>query len=314
MYKYSGFLYLYSVAGVNRVLQTIALTESKVYHMEADKLNKGHIIYVDGSALKTVDTTSGSITLIAGEATNHGFKDSSNIQKALFHHITGFVQAKMSDRYTAVLVVDAGNNCIRYILRNKNNTVGTLAGRCGTVGGFTDNAYMRYAMFDRPQNIIIDRLNPKRFIVTDRDNNALRSITLNGKFSRGSVATLVKSDELLYKPQGIIQDRRSGDFIVSIAHAIVRVWQSHSKSHYLTVLAGSNGGYGWKIDKTFEKSSFNYPGDITPLNRGGVSPMLIAGNNLHLVKDRVVTLSDGDPRDSCIVVNATSRTLHLYLL
>ena len=71
MYKYSGFLYLYSVAGINRVLRTIALTESKVYHMEADKLNKGHIIYNDGSELKTVDSMSGSITLIAGEVTNH---------------------------------------------------------------------------------------------------------------------------------------------------------------------------------------------------------------------------------------------------
>lgn len=160
---------------------------------------------------------------------------------------------------------------------------------------------MRYAIFDRPQNTIIDRLNPKRFIVTDRDNNALRSITLNGKVSRGSVATLVKSHELLYKPQGIIQDRRSGDFIVSIAHAIVRVWQSHSKSHYLTVLAGSNGGYGWKIDKTFGKSSFNYP-------------MLIAGNNLHLMKeDRVVTLCDGDGKpkrfmysSECNITNPTS--------
>lgn len=263
--------------------------------MEADKLNKGHIIYADGSALKTVDTTTGNITLITGEATNHGFEDSSNIQKAFFHHITGFVQAKISDRYT-VLVVVARNNCIRYIHRKKNNTVATFAGRCGTVGGFSDNADMRYAMFNSPQNIIIDRLNPKRFIVTDRDNNALRSITLNGKFIRGSVATLVKSDELLYKPQGIIQDRRSGDFIVSIAHAIVRVPESYSKSHHLTVLAGSSVGGGWnlKIGKVLEKSSLIYPGDMMSLNKVGVSPLLIAGKNLHLMREkRFVTLCDG---------------------
>ena len=80
------------------------------------------------------------------------------------------------------------------------------------------------------------------------------------------------------------------------------------------MLAGSNGGYGWKIDKTFEKSSFNYPGDIMPLNKGGVSPMLIAGNNLHLMKeDTVVTLCDGDGKSKrfmysseCNIMNPTS--------
>ena len=76
------------------------------------------------------------------------------------------------------------------------------------------------------------------------------------------------SDVFLYKLQGIIQDRRLGHFIVSIAHAIVSVPESYNSSHHLAALAGSSGGYGWKIDKVFEEATFSYPGDMLPLTKG----------------------------------------------
>lgn len=177
-------------SGVNVGDATLYIeTESYVWHMERDILHQKNLLFSDGNALKTSDGVTTST--IIGNATISGYINAVGAE-ARFQYITGFIQLDAR----RVIVVDNGNNCVRLVDR-VTRTAEPLVGQCsryGYVDGVGDQA-----LFAGPWSIVQDQSDHNVVIVTDRYNNALRSIDLRDN----SVSTLHIGGGL-YRPRAFI--------------------------------------------------------------------------------------------------------------
>ena len=164
-------------------------TESYVWHMERDKLQKENILFTDGNALKT--TNGQTTSTIIGSARESGYIDAKG-EQARFNYITGFTQLDAR----RVVVVDNGNNCVRLIDRI-SRTAEPLAGRCGTYGN--QDGIGNQALFAGPWSVVRNKHVPGSLIVTDRYNNVLRAIQL----SNNEVTTYWK-ENALFRPRALM--------------------------------------------------------------------------------------------------------------
>lgn len=164
-------------------------TDSYVWHLERDIHNKENILFTDGNALKT--TNGQTTSTIIGSSKDSGYSNSKG-EAARFNYVTGFTQLDAR----RVVVVDNGNNCVRLIDR-VSRTVELLVGRCGSYG-YLDGTGDQ-ALFAGPWSVIKDKNDADLLIVTDRYNNALRTVRLSNK----EVKTLLKGNTL-YRPRALM--------------------------------------------------------------------------------------------------------------
>lgn len=139
-----------------------------VRHCEPDQYLEGNVVFTQDFSLHTTDGTTS--TNIAGHTSN-GYKDGVG-EGAMFYFVWGFYQWNK----TTLLVVDSDNNCIRHVSRITRQT-GSLAGGCTTRG--SSDGIGRAARFSWPWDIILDNTNTDNLLITDRKNNAIRSINMN---------------------------------------------------------------------------------------------------------------------------------------
>lgn len=228
-------------------------TESDVFHLEADDMIRGNILFSDGSSLKTTDGR--TTTTISGTANRNGYDDWGGPQPVRFNLITGFAQ-QGKKRY--VIVVDNGNHCLRLIDR-KTQQVSQLAGACQQAG-FVDG---KNARFNLPWGVTRDSLRAKRYlIVTDTKNNAIREVNKNN----GEVTTLFAArggGGQMREPTGISQNPVTGDFYLTSQHAVYRYRYGDAQP---IRLSGSDKEWGFMDGSDWtRKSFFNAPSDVLSL-------------------------------------------------
>ena len=144
-------------------LETLVPAAVNVNHMEIDLYKTdGTILYSDSTQLKTTDGV--AISVVAS-----GFK-----------YVSGFKQLNSSH----VIVVDSDNDCIKIVNRIDQSRA-VLAGTCGA-SGFIDGTSAR---FFNPYQVELDERNVGYLLVTDRLNNALRTIEI----ASGMVGTVIRT-------------------------------------------------------------------------------------------------------------------------
>ena len=255
--------------GVDAATITIANTQGPVYHIDTDQRIPGNLLYSDGNSLKSGDS------IIVGAAIPAGYEE--GIGNAVrFCRITSFVQLNAS----TVLAVDSCNHCIRLVDRTTNET-SRFAGRC-TKYGSTSGTDL--ATFTDPYTLINNVKAPNHLLVTDTNNNALRSIDKVTKL----VLTIVQDVDQLTKPTGMVQEHTSGDLYITTEYSVVRC---NLNTKIITHIAGQDIA-GWR-DGPFSEAKFNKMYDIVFLSH---DELVIAGGVNNRL--RILNLSINKTRPS----------------
>lgn len=239
--------------------------------MELDLYRPNRIIYTDYHALRTSD---GDLqTAIAGETESEGYKEGVH-KKARFRNIYGFTQISIN----TIIVADMRNHCLRKIERGTRQT-SQFSGKCETSGLASG---IKNGRFSKPWTIVRDVKNSGRLLVTDYDNSAIRSVSIN----TGFVRTLVQST-MLTRIRYVVQDK-DGDIYVTAYHAVYLITYNDK---VIRALSGSQSNYGYS-NKNLRYSRYNMPHDIKII---GYKALLVAdsGNRkirlLDLSTDKVST-------------------------
>ena len=124
--------------------------------------NDGSILFSNSSQIQT---TNGKRTSVVSSG---------------YHHITGFKQLNSSH----IVIVDHHDHCI-IMLKREDNSHALLAGTCGA-SGFKDG---QLAKFYYPYGVELDMRNPGHLLITDENNNALRSVDVTS----GTVSTVIRT-------------------------------------------------------------------------------------------------------------------------
>mgnify|MGYP001793602669 CR=1 FL=1 len=90
-------------------------TEGSVFDMEEDLYNPGNLLFVDQYSIKTTDGTTTSV--VVGSGSEEGYVEGVG-EAARFKTIFGFKQISI----TQLLVADSGNQCLRSVDRETNQT------------------------------------------------------------------------------------------------------------------------------------------------------------------------------------------------
>jgi len=207
--------------------------------MELDKYkNDGRLLLGTGSGLLTTDGQTTS-TLVA-------------------FTVTGFTQLNT----THVVLVDFDSHCIKLLAREDNN-IRVMAGSCGT-SGYKEGG-VGVGQLRSPWGIQIDVRNPEKLLVTDQNNNALRSVDMK----TGELSTVINTG--FSHPLGFLWAGRQL-LVVNWQNYISQVSWSSDGTVSNTLLAGS-ASYGDVIG-SFDIARYDYPYDIEEVT-----------DNLYLVAD-----------------------------
>lgn len=212
-------------------------------HIELDLFVRDSLLFADGHVLKTSD---GSTPHVIAGSTAEGYVEGHG-SYACFNRITGFIQLNSS----TVVAVDSFNHCLRLVDRVTNSTQQFL-GNC-TNADYRDG---EFPLFNQPWGIFQDRMDPEWFLVTDKNNNALRNVSA----ITWEVSTSVRSDSMLIRPNGITQHTSTGDFYLTTEHGVV---QYDYASRDLTVITGSTAS-AFK-EGLLSEAMYNTPTEITYL-------------------------------------------------
>ncbi|TXN35209.1 hypothetical protein FVB32_11510 [Flagellimonas hymeniacidonis] len=194
-----------------------------------------------------------TVSTIAGNGDIGSNNGSANI--ATFSLPTGIVR----DAYGNIYVADTDSHRIRKI--DLNGTVSTFS---GSDKGFADGS-LTEAKFNKPTGLVID--SNGNIYVTDKDNNRIRIITLDGKVNTLAGASRGDKDGLgadanFNSPTGIDVDV-DGNLIVSDNgnHKIKMV----TPFGMVTTIAGSDEGFA---DGIGNEAQFNFPFNLA-VNKDG---------------------------------------------
>lgn len=224
----------------------ISAPHNSVYHIEVDPADPSRLLFSEGPSIKITDGKNTSTVL---GSTSLGYVEGQG-QEAKFWTITGFLSINKS----YILVADMGNNCLRLVERG-TFTTSPFAGTC-KMAGFKDGIASN-AKFNGPFTIIND-FSPGKVIVSDRDNDAVRTVDLSTRM----VATLVHVG--LNKPTGMAFDLLKKNLLISSANHVTR-YDMQNMTIQL-VLAGSKFHHGYQ-DGTMMVSRFHGARDILPLTK-----------------------------------------------
>lgn len=123
-----GFFCSIHFLRVNPNILSVSSTGLGIMHMELDLYVPDNILYIDSHSLKTLNLTSMTSSLIAGNTVLSGYREGTG-EVARFSKPYSFYQQNSS----YVIVVDGLNCCIRAVSR-LTNTTSWVAGRCTTYG------------------------------------------------------------------------------------------------------------------------------------------------------------------------------------
>lgn len=223
-------------------LTTYAETEGGVYHMEADLLIDGNILYVDDLSLKTTDgLTTNKIVQVGNAPVRIGFGDLGPLDV-----VRGFVQLSENE----IVVTDFNAHCLRLINRLAQ-TISRYAGYCGSPS--SNSRYFHY-----PHSVIQDLKQPSMLIVTDYYNHGLKYVNTSGPSSNQyhDVQKFTPYNSIR-RPSGITQDPESGDLYVT---SISQVYKFAYVPMRFTLVAGSSSrGFA---DRNLKSSMFDFLYDI----------------------------------------------------
>lgn len=241
-----------------------------MYHIEIDQSDHRTLLYSDGNSLKSGNST------IVGKAIPVGYVEGLG-EVARFCRISSFVQLSA----TNVLVVDLCNHCLRFVDRNSRNTT-RFAGTC-TVWGFGSGADS--ARFASPHTIIVDGKNTDQYIVSDTNNNALRTVDSQS----GLVLTKVQDTAQMVKPTGLVQELTSGDIYITTDFAVVKY--SYKEKTISSVAGSVKSGFA---DGLLEEAQFNRIFSITFLSP---HELIVSGYDNNRL--RILNLQTNTTRSIC---------------
>jgi len=207
--------------------------------MELDKYKN------DGSLL--LGTTSGLLTT-----------DGQTTSTLVTFLVTGFTQLNT----THVVLVGYNSHCIKLLTRGDNN-IKVMAGSCGT-RGYKEGG-VGVGQLHSPWGIQIDARNTRKLLVTDENNNALRSVDMK----TGELSTVINTG--FSYPRGLLWAGRQL-IVASQYQYISQVSWSSNGAVSNTLLAGSTSN--GDVIGSFDIARFYYPHDIEEVT-----------DNLYLVAD-----------------------------
>lgn len=203
----------------------------------------GTTLYVSDSenhTLRTIDTTTGMVALLAGAA---GVTGTSNAP-ARFFNPQGLA---VSPSGQFLYVADTNNHCIRRVDLT-GNTVTTVFGSTSRASGFI-NALGTSARFNAPADLAIDAAGNTLY-VADSGNHVIRGINL----STGLVSTVIGAEANLSNPQGVTV----GDGFIFFSDASKNnLFIFDPIRHFAVKLAGLETA--GMADGNFGSALFNFP-------------------------------------------------------
>lgn len=227
-------------------VETFIQTGGNVYHMEQDLLILGNIIYSDDVSLQTTD---GHTTqTITRNAVAWEFSQSNRVNTTAtgkFNSIRGFVQLSPLE----VVVVDTSAHCLRKLNR-ETLEISLYAGQCGTRSSAPNK-------FNLPQNIIKDINSPTKLILTDSNNNCLKTVSTGNSSIRE-----VNYFAHVSRPIGIIQEQVYGNFYVTNPSYVYHIGY---ESKAVTLVGGMDGSTDY-----YRFSVLKYPQDLIPISNNRV--------------------------------------------
>ena len=222
-------------------MTTFLKTESYVYHLQKDLYIPGNILFSDRYAIKTTDGSSTS--RIAGSATQNGHVQGVGSQ-ARFSFIPSFLQLSTNQ----VLIADLNNHCLRSLNRATNQT-DQYAGNCTHEG----NQNGINALLNKPRSLINDVKNPGHVLISEY-RGKIKTMSMSNR----NVSHFGTVDRIVFS---IIQSLETGDFFMTVAHA-VGIFSYWMKT--FTVISGSASS-GFQ-DGPFSEVQFFSPVALSFLN------------------------------------------------
>jgi len=172
--------------------------------------------------------------------------------------VSGFTQLNT----THVVLVDRGNDCIKLLTREDNN-IKVMAGSC-SAGGYKEGG-VGVGRFTDPWGVQIDVRNPGKLLVTDYNNDALRSVDMK----TGKLSTVINTG--FSYPRGLQWAGRQL-LVANKYHYISQVSWFSNGTVSNTLLAGSTSR--GDVIGSFDIARFYNPYDIEEVT-----------DNLYLVAD-----------------------------
>jgi len=195
--------------------------------MELDKYkNDGRLLLGTDSGLLTTDGQTTS-TLVS-------------------FNVKGFTQLNTAH----VVLADFRSHCIKLLTREDNN-INVVAGSCGT-SGYKEGG-LGVGQLSYPWGVQIDVRNPEKLLVTDQNNNALRSVDIK----TGELSTVINTG--FNTPRGFLWAGRQL-LVANRNHYISQVSWSSNGTISNTLLAGSTSS--GDVIGSFEIARIAYPYDI----------------------------------------------------
>ena len=243
-----------------------------------DSLSNLYIADANNSRIRKVNSNTGIISTIAGNATNGGYGGDGGIATAAnLSYPTGLTLDGLGNIY----ISDAENNRIRKI-NASTGIINTVAGN-GSIAYGGDGTDATSANIYSPLEIVIDNLG--NFYFSDQKNNRIRKVNANtgiittiagngtqGFSGDGSLATSAK----LNNPTGLAVDEIGNIFISDYGNNRIR--KVSAITGIITTLAG-NGTQGYGGDGGIATAaSLNNPTGIT-LDKIGNLYIADASNN-----------------------------------
>jgi sugar lactone lactonase YvrE len=229
--------------------------------------NSGHVFVADrdNSSIRMIDlNNNNTVSTIAGNG-SYGFQDGTAAMFGNPHGVT-------TDNNGHVYVADLGNNRIRMIDLNNENTVSTIAGNVNA-----DYADGTAAMFAYPAGVVSD--NNGHVYVGDSGNQRIRMIDLNNNNTVSTIAGNGNSgfadgtDAMFIAPSGVSVDNSGHVYVADLGNNRIRMVDLNNGNTVSTIGGNGTAGYADGTD-----TMFNFPFGVTADNSGHVY-VADSGNN-----------------------------------
>jgi len=183
--------------------------------------------------------------------------DRQTISSLVSFSVTGFTQLNA----THVVLTDDDSHCIKLLTR-EDNSIKVMAGSCYASG--KKEGRVGVGQLNYPWGVQINVWNPKKLVVTDLSNHALRFIDMK----TGELSTVINTG--FSYPLGLLWADRK--LLVATYHSISQVSWFNNGTASSTLLAGSTSN--GDVIGSFDIARFDYPYDIEKVT-----------DNLYLVAD-----------------------------
>ena len=256
-------------------METYIVTNGRVSHIELDIINSDALLFSESYSLKTTDGA--TVSLLIGSTNQSGYIEGFG-HTVRFNSITDFTQINMSH----IVVVDFGNNCLRWVLRKLHFTA-RLAGRCGVENGTADTQVWS------PYSVVKDPASRSHILISDPSSRKVKRLNL----STGTIAMFVSED--LFYPLKIAVDPTEEFFFVTDLNHIIKYNLQLQRSTIFIQL--KELGYA---DGPLEQARFTLPADLGFLD---TDVMVLADRDNHRL--RIVDTAESFVFSICVGKSTT---------